>query len=105
MLIRHTLYLHGLKTKKKDQSWPYLSNSFQVINQNKFLTYDFSASRIGDQPMSERVELMDNGVIMFKQAQISDQGGYQCSAENVMGIVTATASLYVEGRLVFYICH
>ena len=55
--------------------------------------------------MSERVEVMDNGVIMFKQAQISDQGGYQCSAENDMGIVTATASLYVEGRLVFYRCH
>ncbi|XP_052760298.1 basement membrane-specific heparan sulfate proteoglycan core protein-like isoform X2 [Mya arenaria] len=54
-------------------------------------------TRAGNLRMSERVEVMDNGVIMFKQAQQEDQGGYICSAQNEMGVITATATLYVEG--------
>ncbi|WAR15211.1 PGBM-like protein, partial [Mya arenaria] len=53
-------------------------------------------TRAGNLRMSERVEVMDNGVIMFKQAQQEDQGGYICSAQNEMGVITATATLYVR---------
>ena len=45
----------------------------------------------------EKVEIMDNGVIMFKQITSAQQGSYLCTATNDMGTITATASLIVEG--------
>lgn len=55
-------------------------------------------NRLGGGTISERVEVMDNGVIMFKQATQEDQGAYQCTAENDMGVITATATLLVDGN-------
>ena len=46
---------------------------------------------------ADKVETMDNGVIMFKQVTQAEQGGYICTAENEMGSTTATATLFVEG--------
>ena len=43
--------------------------------------------------------MMDNGVIMFKQVAQEDQGAYMCTAENDMGVITATATLLVDGEL------
>ncbi|XP_060586623.1 basement membrane-specific heparan sulfate proteoglycan core protein-like isoform X4 [Ruditapes philippinarum] len=57
-----------------------------------------SWSRVGGTPMpADKVETMDNGVIMFKQVSQAEQGGYICTAENEMGSTTATATLIVEG--------
>lgn len=41
---------------------------------------------------------MDNGVIMFKEVTQAEQGGYLCTAENDMGVITATATLLVDGK-------
>ena len=54
--------------------------------------------RVGNLPMDpEKVEIMDNGVIMFKAVSTSEQGSYLCTATNDMGTISATASLIVEG--------
>ncbi|XP_052285983.1 basement membrane-specific heparan sulfate proteoglycan core protein-like isoform X3 [Dreissena polymorpha] len=47
--------------------------------------------------MSGRVKVMDNGVLMITGVTSEDQGGYVCTAENDMGVVTITATLHVEG--------
>ena len=46
----------------------------------------------------DKVEVMDNGVIMFKQTTSAEQGSYMCTATNDMGTISATASLIVEGK-------
>ena len=67
-------------------------------NGNKKMVY-FYVDRVGGGAVSERVEMMDNGVIMFKQVAQEDQGAYMCTAENDMGVITATATLLVDGEL------
>ena len=64
---------------------------------NIILTIIFS--RVGNTAMDpDKVEVMDNGVIMFKQTTSAEQGSYMCTATNDMGTISATASLIVEGK-------
>ena len=51
----------------------------------------------------EKVEIMENGVIMFKQITSAQQGSYICTATNDMGTITATASLVVEGNYIIFV--
>ena len=71
--------------------------SFQVTA-HCYTSYHLISYRVGNVPMDpEKVEIMDNGVIMFKQITSAQQGSYLCTATNDMGTITATASLIVEG--------
>ena len=54
--------------------------------------------RVGGEPMSSHVQVMDNGVLRFTGVSSEDQGGYVCSAINVVGTITATATLIVTGK-------
>ncbi|KAK6175562.1 hypothetical protein SNE40_014001 [Patella caerulea] len=55
-------------------------------------------SRANNEQFTTTTDVMDgNGVIMFKQVTGEEQGQYICTATNVMGTVTGTASLRIEG--------
>ncbi|KAL3861149.1 hypothetical protein ACJMK2_007217 [Sinanodonta woodiana] len=54
-------------------------------------------SRAEGLQLTERTEVMDNGVIMFKGTTQQEQGSYICTATNDMGTTTATATLIVQG--------
>ncbi|KAL3861148.1 hypothetical protein ACJMK2_007217 [Sinanodonta woodiana] len=53
-------------------------------------------SRAEGLQLTERTEVMDNGVIMFKGTTQQEQGSYICTATNDMGTTTATATLIVQ---------
>ncbi|XP_060073482.1 basement membrane-specific heparan sulfate proteoglycan core protein-like [Ylistrum balloti] len=55
-------------------------------------------SRAGGEAFTtENTELMENGVIMFKQVTGAEAGEYVCTATNDMGSVSATAVLIIQG--------
>ena len=61
-------------------------------------------------PSSSHVSPMLNGSLIFRHVQLQDEGTYECSAANEMGIVVARARMRVRGifidftqRLSFYI--
>ncbi|XP_069115040.1 basement membrane-specific heparan sulfate proteoglycan core protein-like isoform X2 [Argopecten irradians] len=51
----------------------------------------------GEALITETTELMENGVIMFKQVTGSEAGEYICTATNDMGSVSGTAVLIIQG--------
>ncbi|XP_021372607.1 basement membrane-specific heparan sulfate proteoglycan core protein-like isoform X2 [Mizuhopecten yessoensis] len=51
----------------------------------------------GEALTTDTTELMDNGVIMFKQVTGSEAGQYVCTATNDMGSVSSTAVLIIQG--------
>lgn len=53
---------------------------------------------MGGKEFTSTTKLMNgNGVIMFERVTGEEQGGYICTATNVAGTITLTASLIIEG--------
>ncbi|KAK6966048.1 basement membrane-specific heparan sulfate proteoglycan core protein, partial [Biomphalaria glabrata] len=60
-------------------------------------------TRAGGLPLTERTKVEQNGVLMFRDLTQREQGEYICTSENVVGSVSATASLRVQGAPVIEI--
>ena len=98
-----TMFSIQLKTKVIILSTFILSsaNAFNLDQSKSFLFYkEFKKLlyyRVGGLALTDKTEVMDNGVIMFKEATQTEQGSYICTATNDMGTITATVTLIVQG--------
>lgn len=49
--------------------------------------------------LNDRISLKHNGSIFIENIQVKDAGNYTCRAENIYGIIGATANLEVRSKL------
>jgi len=49
--------------------------------------------------MTSNTEVLDDGVLQFRDVSTAEQGGYVCTASNSAGTVTVMAILTVQGSV------